>query len=84
MAPQPHMATHRASRGKLISLLSEGLGSYAASELVNRTADLLGYGQELSRAEVVHVLDRLSRNAGLVGVSACFAKCQVALWRDVP
>ncbi len=78
------MSRHRASRRRLIAVLSEGLGPYVASEVVNRTADLLGYGEDLSRQEVACVLDRLSRSAGVVGVSACFTKCQVALWSSFP
>lgn len=78
------MSIHRASRRKLIGVLSEGLGPYVASELVNRTADLLGFGEDLSRHEITRVLDRLTHNSGLVGVTAYFTKCQVALWSDLP
>ena len=71
---------YRTPRTKLIRVLSRGLGTALASDVVNRTADLLGLGEELSQREVLHVLDRLSQHAGVVGVSASFTKAQVALW----
>lgn len=75
---------HQATRAKLIELLSDGLGPARASEVVHRTADLLGMGQELSRQEVMRLLDRLTQHTGVVAVSACFAKSQVALRNDLP
>lgn len=88
MRPREHVSIerfpHRTPRAKLIRVLSTGLGAALASERVNQTADLLGFGQELSRREVMHVLDRLAQCTGVVAVSASFTKAQVALWSDFP
>jgi hypothetical protein len=71
-----------AARSKLIGVLGRGLGPQAASEVVHRTANALGMGEELSREDVLRVLDRLITYPGLIGVSATFTKSQVCMWSE--
>jgi hypothetical protein len=67
----------------LASLLSQTLGQTKARQEIMRVVDEKGYSPaSLSQEEALDVLERLTEQEGIVGISARFAKGRVHLvWK---
>lgn len=63
-------------------MLGESIGAERAAEVVDDAVRALGYGRQLSRDQALAVLERISTQAGIVGIAARFVKSRVHLqWK---
>jgi hypothetical protein len=61
-------------------MLASSIGGAAALERINRTCRTLNYlDLELDREQALAVLERISGEPGIVGISARFAKSRIIL-----
>lgn len=66
----------------LAEVLSRTLGEEGARAHVARVAKQLGIGDELTAAQALTILEALAGEAGIVGISARFAKARIHLAWD--
>lgn len=67
------------SHQELGGMLSRALGEEKANEIVRNTAEQLSFGDPLTSDEALRLLDMLSKEEGIVGITARFVKTQVHL-----
>lgn len=69
---------------QIAALLARTIGDEKALNLVTAAVGVLGFHhEELARAEALAVLEEISNEPGLVGISARFAKSRVHLLMGV-
>ncbi len=68
------------SAADIADLLAKTIGDEKALMLVEQATAALGFSKEtIGRAEALAVLERISEEPGIVGISARFAKSRVHL-----
>lgn len=71
------------TRHDLADILGRTLGVDAARAHVDRVAQTLGVGEQVTAAQALSILEALASETGLVGISARFAKARIHLaWDD--
>lgn len=82
-APQTIETSTLVTRQELASLLSHAVGSGAARAAVDRCASKVGFGDSGPVENALKVLEQISTEPGLVGITARFAKARLALRKGV-
>ncbi len=75
--------TVRVSRQELTALLSHAVGIAAAQAAVDRCAARCGFGDDGSVDAALRVLELISSEPGLVGITARFAKARLLIRKGV-
>jgi hypothetical protein len=65
----------------VVDLLSKSIGDDAAALIVDQAIRALGLVRPIDHPSALRVLERISHEAGLVGVAARFAKSRLLLRR---
>jgi hypothetical protein len=78
---QPDARMSEMDRTFLARMLSQSVGEQKATEVVNATADRLGYNGMLTEEQAMALLEKVAGEPGIVGVAARFARSRLILRR---